>query len=101
MADNHRDFELEHKLKVIKEIILAEVPSYLATASGTQTKHHSKEDKPTYRVLDCNVKLADRFQLGFHAASVMYEAVTNVEDNKNQKLHYGIVKTMPDSAVIC
>jgi len=100
MADNRRDFELEHKLKVIKEIILADVTSYLATASGNQTKHHSKEDKPTYRVLDCNVKLADRFQLGFHAASVMYEAVMNVEDNKNQKLHYGIVKTMPDSAVI-
>jgi len=65
MADNHRDFELEQKLKVIKEIILAEVPSYLATASGTQTKHHSKEDKPTYRVLDCNVKLADDFNWDF------------------------------------
>ena len=100
MADNYRDFELEHKLKVIKETILAEVPSYLATASGTRTKHHPKDDKPTYRVLDCYVKLADRFQLGYHAASVMYEAVINLEHNKNQKLHYVIVKTMPDSAVI-
>jgi hypothetical protein len=100
MADNHRDFELEHKLKVIKENILAEVPSYLATASGTRTERHSKEDKPAYRVLDCYVKLADRFQLGFHAASVIYEAVINLEDNKNQKLHYVIVKTMPENAVI-
>jgi hypothetical protein len=100
MADNHRDFELEHKLKVIKEIILAEVPSYLATAYGNQTRHHSKEDKSTYRVLDCNVKLADRFQLGFHAASVMYEALINLEDNRNQKQHYVIVKTMPNSVVI-
>ena len=100
MADNHRDFELEHKLKVIKETILAELPSYLATASGTRTKHHSKEDKPAYRVLDCYVKLADHFQLAFHAASVMYEAVINLEHNDNQKQHYVIVKTMPDSAVI-
>jgi hypothetical protein len=100
MADNHRDIELEHKLKVVKETILAEVPRYLAIASGTQTKHYSKEDKPAYRVLDCYVKLADRFQLGFHAASVMYEGVINLEGNKNQKLHYVIVKTMPDSAVV-
>ena len=100
MADNQRDFELEHKLKVIRETILAEVPSYLATASGTQTKHHSKEGKPAYRVLDCYVKLADRFQLGYHAASVMYEAVINLEDNENQKLHNVIVKMMPNSAVI-
>lgn len=46
------------------------------------------------------MKLADRFQLGYHATSVMYEAVINLEDNKNQKLRYIIVKTMPDSAVI-
>jgi len=100
MTDNQRDFELEQKLKLIRETILAEVPSYLATAYGTQNKHHSKEGKPTYRVLDCYVKLADRSQLSFHAASVMYEAVINLEDNKNQKLHNVIVKTMPDSAVI-
>jgi len=100
MADNQRDFELEHKLKFIRETMLAEVPSYLATVSGTQTKHHSKEDKPAYRVLDCYVKLADRFKLGFHAASVMYEAIINLEDNKNQKLHNVIVKTMPDSAIM-
>ena len=100
MADNQRDFELEHKLKLIRETMLAEVPSYLATVTGTQNKHHSKEDKPAYRVLECYVKLADRFQLGFHAASVMYDAVINLEDNKNQKLHNVIVKTMPDSAVM-
>ena len=100
MAGNHRNYELEHKLKGIKETILAEVPSYLAAASGTQNKLHSKEDKPTYRVLDCYVKLVDQFQLGFHLASVMYEAIIQLEDNKDHKLHYVVVKTMPDSAVL-
>lgn len=99
MVDNHRDLELEHNLKIIKETILAEVSSYLTT-SESDIKHCAKDDKPTYRVLDCSVKLADRFQLGFHAASTMYEAVINLEDNKGENLHYVMVKTMPDSAML-
>jgi hypothetical protein len=100
MVDNHQDLELQHKLKVIRGTILAEVPRYLAKTSGTQTKRHSDDDKPTYRVLDCSVKLADRVQLGFHAASSMYEAVINLEDKKDENLRYVMVKTMPDGAML-
>jgi hypothetical protein len=100
MVDNQRELELERKLKRVKESILAGVPDYLASACGSQRKSHHEKYKHTHRVLGCSVKLADRFQLGFHAASVMYEAVLNLEENKCEDLHCLMVKTMPDSAML-
>lgn len=100
MAHHYSNLQLEDNLKEIKQTITTKVPTYLKTIAGNSIKNCYKHSKPAYRVLNCSVKLIDQFKLGFHAASVMYEAKMNLEDNENQNVHFLLVKTMPTSAVI-
>lgn len=100
MAHHYSNLQLEDNLKKIKQTITAEVPTYLKTTAGNCIKNWYKHRKPAYRVLNCSVILINQFELGFHAASVMYEAEMNLEENESQNVHFLLVKTMPTSAMI-
>lgn len=100
MAHHYSDLQLEDNLKKIKQTINAEVPTYLKTTAGNSIKNRYRRRKPAYKVLNCSVKLLDQFKLGFHAASIMYEAEINLEDHENQNVHFVLVKTMPANAMI-
>jgi hypothetical protein len=100
MADHYSKLQLENYLKKIKKTIAAEVPTYLKAMSGNSTNNRYKYHKPAYKVLNCSVKLLDQFKLAFHAASVMYEAEINLEDNESENVHFLLVKTMPTDAMI-
>jgi hypothetical protein len=100
MALLHSNFQLEDKVKKIQRMLATEVPTYLSATAGNSIDNCHKYHKSDFKVLNCSVKLLDQFKLGFHAASVMYEAEINLEDSEGQNVHYVIVKTMPTSALL-
>jgi aminoglycoside/choline kinase family phosphotransferase len=100
MADTGCNLQLGDYLKKIEEILITEVPSYLEFTGGTLIKDHSENDRITYNILDCSVKLVDPLQLGFHAASDMYEAEIHLKDNNSKNVHIVLVKTMPSNAIV-
>jgi hypothetical protein len=91
--------QLEDNLKRIKDIIISEMPSFLEFTGETFVKTRSKGKRMTYKVLNCSVKAVDLVELGFHGASVMYEAEINLSDSESENLHRVIVKTMPTDAI--
>jgi hypothetical protein len=100
MAGTDSSFQLEDDLKKIKQTLADEVPTYLLATTGNCVNNRHKHRRPAYRVLNCAVDVLDQCKLGFHAASVMYGAEMNLEDNKGRNMHYLIVKTMPSNAMI-
>lgn len=100
MAHHYSNLQLEDNLKKIKQTITDEVPTYLKITAENSMKNCYKHRKPSYRVLNCSVKLLDKLKLGFHAASLMYEADMILEDHENQNVHFLLVKTMPSSAIV-
>jgi hypothetical protein len=100
MADSSLNLQLGDYLKKIEETIITKVPSYLEVMGGNLQRNNFKNDRLTYRILDCSVKLVDPLQLAFHAASVMFEAKIHVDYNKSKILHSVMVKAMPFDGII-
>lgn len=101
MADTSCNLQQGDSLKRIKQTIIAEVPAYLEFAGGNLIKDlENDSDGITYKILDCSVKLVDPLQLGFHAASDMYEAEIHIEDNKSKHVHSVMVKAVPSNAIL-
>jgi hypothetical protein len=100
MALHDSNFQLEDKVKKIQQTLATEVTTYLSATAGNSINSCHKYNKTAYKVLNCSVKLLDKFKLGFHAASVMYEAEINLDDSEGQNVHHVIVKTMPANAMM-
>jgi hypothetical protein len=100
MALHDSNSQLEDKVKKIQQTLATEVTTYLSATAGNSINSCHKYDKTAYKVLNCSVKLLDKFKLGFHAASAMYEAEINLEDIEGQNVHHVVVKTMPASAMM-